>query len=150
MRQSVVNIFRLPMIYAVAVALAVRALAVTVPEPLMRAINLPRAGAIPLMQLLLGVQLARTSRQIDLRFVGSATAMRLVVSAALALGLSALMRLEGVTRSVSVVQASMPTAVSVLALSIEFGSDPEKVGSVVFVSTLASALSLTVLIALLS
>ena len=149
-RQSLRNIFRLPLIYALAVAVAVRASGLAVPEPLMRAIGLPRAGAIPLMQLLLGAQLARASRHIDLRFVASATAMRLVGGAAVALGLSALMGLSGLARSASVVQASMPTAVSVVAFSIEFGSDSQEVGSVVFVSTLASALTLTVLIAFLS
>jgi predicted permease len=149
-RQSLANILKLPIIYAAVAALAVRGLGLGLPEPLVRAIDLPRAGAIPLMQLLLGAQLAQTSRHVDLRFVGSATAMRLVGSAAVALGLSALMGLGGLTRTVGVVQASMPSAVTVLAFSIEFGSDPEEVGSVVLLSTLASALTLTVLIALLS
>ncbi len=148
-RQSLLNIFRLPLVYALAAALLVRLLGITVPEPLMRAIDLPRAGAIPIMQLLLGAQLARTSRQVDVRFVGSAVAARLVGGAVTALGLSALMGLQGVARNAGVVQASMPTAVTVVALSIEFGSAAEQVGSVVFFSTLASALTLTLLIAFL-
>lgn len=149
-RQSFLNIFRLPLVYALAGALLVRLLGITVPEPLMRAIDLPQVGAIPIMQLLLGVQLARTSRHVDLLLIGSATLVRLVGGAAIGLGLSALMGLQGVARSASVVQASMPTAVSVVALSVEFGADAEQVGSVVFFSTLASALTLTLLIAFLA
>lgn len=147
--QSVRNIFRLPLVYAVVAALAVRALGVTLPTPVLRAISLPRAGAIPIMQLLLGVQLARVSRGVDRRFIALAVAVRLVGGAALAVGLSTALGLEGLARSVSIVQASMPTAVSTLALSVEFGSDPEEVGSAIFFSTLGSAVTLTVLLAYL-
>ncbi len=149
-RESIRNVLRLPLVYALAVGLAVRALGLTLPVPLMRAVDLPRAGAIPLMQLLLGVQLARISRRLDLRFVGSATAVQLVGSALVALGLTALLGLRGLARQVSVVEASMPTAVSTLALSIEFGSNPEEVGGVVFLSTLVSPVTLTLVLALVS
>ncbi len=149
-RQSIRNVFRLPLIYAVTVALLVRAVGFTPPSFLMRAVSLPQAGAIPLMQLLLGVQLASISRRLDLRFVSTAAGVQLVGSAAVAFGLAALMGLHGLTRSVAVVEASMPTAVTTLALSVEFGSNPEEVGGVVFLSTLVSPVTLTFVLAFLS
>jgi predicted permease len=106
-------------------------------------------GAIPVAQLLLGAQLARISRHVDLRFVGTAAAMRLLGAPALGLVLSAAMGMGGLARCVSVVQAGMPTAINTVAISIEFGSDLQEVGGVVFVSTLASAVTLTGLLALL-
>ncbi len=148
-RRSAANVFRLPLVYAVLVALAIRALGITVPAPLMRAIELPRQGAIPLAQFLLGAQLARISRGVNLRFVGAATAFRLLGGAAMGLALSLAMGMGGLARAVSVVQAGMPTAASTLVLSVEFGSDSEEVGGVVFASTVASAATLTLLLALL-
>lgn len=148
--KSIRNVLGLPLVYALAIALVIRGLGVKVPAPLMAAVSLPRAGAIPLMQLLLGVQLARISRRLDVRFVGSAAALQLVGSAAVALGLTTLLGLHGLTRNVTVVEASMPTAVSTLALSIEFGSNPEEVGGAVLLSTLASPITLTLLLALLT
>ncbi len=148
-RQSIRNVFKLPLIYAVTVALAVRALGLTVPDFIMRAVSMPQAGAIPLMQILLGVQLARISRKLDLRFVGSAATVQLVGSAAMAFALAAVMGLHGLTRQVAITEASMPAAVSILALSIEFGSNPEEVGGVVFLSTLLSPLTLTLVLGLL-
>jgi len=59
------------------------------------------------------------------------------------------MGMTGPAQNASVVQASMPTTVSVVALSTEFGTDAQEVGGVVFLSTLASALSLTGLLVLL-
>ena len=149
MRQSIKNIFRLPLIYAVAVAMVVRLLGVRLPDFLMRAVSMPQAGAIPLMQILLGVQLARISRKLDLRFVGSAATVQLVGSAAMAFVLAAVLGLQGITRQAVITEASMPAAVSILALSIEFGSSPEEVGGVVFLSTILSPLTLTVVLSLL-
>ncbi len=148
-RQSLANVFRLPLIYAVAGALAVRALGLALPAPVLRAIELPRMGAIPLAQFLLGAQLARISRNVDLRFVGAATLLRLLGGPAVALALSAAMGMSGLARSASVVQASMPTAISTVVLSIEFGSKLEEVGGAVLLSTLGSAVTLTLLLALL-
>jgi len=147
--QSIRNVFRLPLVYALTIALAVRLLGLTVPDFILRAIDMPRAGAIPLLQLLLGVQLARISRRLNLRFVGSAAAVQLVGSPLVAFGLAALLGLHGLTRSASILEASMPAAVSTLALSIEFGSNPEEIGGVVFLSTLLSPLTLTLVLALL-
>jgi len=146
-RESALNVLRLPLIYAVLLALAVRALGLAVPAPLMRAIDLPHDGAIPLAQFLLGAQLARISRRVDLGFVGAATFFRLVVGAAMALALSAAMGMTGLARNASVIEASMPTAITIAALSMEFGTDSQEVGSIVFLSTLASAVSLTLLLA---
>ena len=148
MRQSLRNVFKLPLIYAVAVAMIVRLLGKP-PEFVMRAVSMPQAGAIPLMQILLGVQLARISRKLDLRFVGSAATVQLVGSAVMAFALAAVMGLQGITRQTLITEASMPAAVSILALSIEFGSNPEEVGGVVFLSTLLSPLTLTVVLGLL-
>jgi len=148
MRQSLRNVFKLPLIYAVAIAMIVRLIGKP-PEFLMRAVSMPQAGAIPLMQILLGVQLARISRKLDLRFVGSAATVQLVGSAIMAFALAAVMGLQGITRQTLITEASMPAAVSILALSIEFGSNPEEVGGVVFLSTLLSPLTLTVVLGLL-
>jgi len=148
LRASLRNVLRLPLIYAVAVALLLRLLQVTLPDFLMRAVNMPRAGAIPLLQLLLGVQLARISRRLDLRFVGTAASVQLLASAAVAFGLSAVLGLQGLTRQVTIVEASMPAAVTILALSLEFGTSPEEVGGVVFLSTVLSPLTLTAVLAL--
>lgn len=148
-RRSIGNVLRLPLIYAAALALLVRATGLHLPDFLTRALSLPQAGAIPLMQILLGVQLARISQRIDLRFVGVATFVKLVGGAALAFGLAPLMGLRGLAHDVSVVETSMPTAVTTLALSLEFGTSAEEVGGVVFLSTLLSPLTLTAVLALL-
>jgi predicted permease len=53
------------------------------------------------------------------------------------------------TRQVTIIQASMSTAAMAGVLATEFGSDAEFTTAVVLVSTLASIISLSVLLATL-
>jgi hypothetical protein len=98
---------------------------------------------------LLGVQLRRNSLGRDLKRVSVATALRLVVAPLLSLIVAALVGLTGDARRASVLEASMPTAVTSIILSLEFDVLPEFVTGVVFLSTILSPLSLTLLIAFL-
>ena len=68
----------------------------------------------------------------------------------IALLLADWLSLAGSTLQACVVEASMPTAVTTTVLAIEFDAKPEFVTSVVFLSTLASPITLTPLIALVS
>ena len=75
--------------------------------------------------------------------------IRLFAGAAIAALLAPLMGLQGLARQVGIVQASMPTAVSSGLMAIEFDAEADKVSSAIFISTLLSSITLTVLIALL-
>ncbi len=101
------------------------------------------------MLLLVGVQLAKTSSAGELKVIGLATFVRLVAAPAVALVLAAWLGLTGVTRQVCVTQASMPTAVTTTILATEFEAEPQFVAGVVFVSTLVSVITLTLLLALI-
>lgn len=148
-RESLTNVFRVPMIYAMVLALAVRATGLDLPEVILRPVRLAGEAAIPVMLVVLGTELARSSVRRGLGAVGLAAAVRLVGAAAVAWVVAGLMGLEGVTRQVCIVQASMPTAVFTIVLSLEFNADSGFVTSAVLVSTLASIVTLTVLLGLL-
>ena len=60
-----------------------------------------------------------------------------------------LLGLTGAARQAAILQASMPAAVITTVLALEFDAAPAFVTSVVFVSTLLSPLTLTLLIAYL-
>jgi predicted permease len=93
--------------------------------------------------------LARTSLAGELKVIGLATFVRLAVAPAVALVLAAWLGLTGMTRQACVTEASMPTAVTTIILATEFEAEPQFVAGVVFVSTLVSAITLTLLLALI-
>ena len=148
-RQSVRGVLRLPVVYAAVAAVAMRLLHYTPPETLLRPIGTIGQAAVPVMLILLGMQLSRTQLRDDKRLVVFATAYKLVAMCLLAVALAAMFNLEGLPRHVGIVESSTPTAVTAVLLSTEFGARPDLVASTVFLSTLAAALSLTVILALL-
>lgn len=143
------RVLKLPGIYAFLLALALRLLNVTVPAPLLSPISLIGRAAVPVLLMMLGLQLSQTRLGHQTASVAVGVVLRLVVGALVAIGLAPLFGLQGLARSVGIVEASTPTAVTSSLMAIEFDADPEFVTSVIFASTLCSALTLTILIALL-
>jgi predicted permease len=143
------NVFKVPIVYGALAGFAVNLAAITVPEPVAKAVDLVGGASVPLMLLLVGVQLSRTSLASELKVVGLATFVRLIVAPAVALVLAAWLGLTGVTRQACITEASMPTAVTSTILATEFEAKPQLVAGVVFVSTLTSVITLTLLLALI-
>lgn len=146
-RTSLLNIFKIPMIYAIAAAFAVNVTNRAVPDAILKPLNMAGDAAIPLMLLLLGAQLARASMGGQFRLISMAVFVRLVGGAIVGLVVATLMGLTGVTRQACLVEHSTPTAVMTSILAIEFGTEPEFVTGVIFASTLASIVTMTLLVA---
>ncbi|NLE51842.1 MAG: AEC family transporter [Chloroflexi bacterium] len=148
-RRAVGNVLRVPLPYAVVLGFVLNAADITLPVPVARATEVLGQAAIPAMLTVLGLQLSQASLQLKtLRPALLAAGMRLTVAPMIALVMVALIGLSGVTRQVSLVQASMPTAVISGVLATEFGGreDAEFVTSVIVLSTALSMLTLSVLL----
>lgn len=150
-RQVLLHALTLPTTYALVAALLFRATAWTVPVALDRSISLLSQGAIPVMLVLLGMQIAAVTSWPRSRVVliGLATGLHLLVAPAIALGLVGVLGLTGSTRQALVLEAGMPAAVISTILATEYNLDAAFVSSAVLISTLLSPLTLTPLIALL-
>lgn len=153
---GLVQLLRMPQVYAVLAALAVRVGGLRLdPEgggvlnDAFRGVALVGDAAVPLLLVILGLQLAETGRITEGPRVALATVLRLGLSVPLALGLSYLLSLDELTTKLAVMLSSMPTAVNVTILAIEFNVRPRFVSSVVVVSTAASVFTLTLILVLL-
>jgi len=141
------NVFRTPLFYGVALALMVKSTGAEVPTFLLRPLDLLAQATVPTLLILLGVQLVGVRVGKRLPLIGTATALRLVAAPALAFGLTLLFGFQGLMRDVAVLDSSMPTAVNALVLASYYDRDPRLVSSVVLTTTVLSALSLTLLLA---
>jgi predicted permease len=145
------NVFKVPIVYAVLLAVFVKLINLDVTgSPIFKAVEMVGQGAVPLMLLLLGMQLAKAPLAQGMKMASLAALIRLVVSPLIAWPLANWLGLTGSTLQACVVEASMPTAVTTAVLAIEFDARPEFVTSVIFLSTLASPITLTPIIALVS
>ncbi len=150
-RDSLLNVFKVPLVYGLAIGLIINFGAVPVPLPIQRVIGLLGQAAVPGMMVVLGIQLAHTSVTSLRGRIGPialASTTRLLIAPAVAFGLVSLFGLSGVGRQVAILQASMPTAVMATVLATEFENDTGFVTATVMVDTLASLVTLSVLLTL--
>jgi predicted permease len=143
------RLLSLPPIYAAIGAILVYFFAIPVPSPLMSAIEIMGRGAIPVMLLVLGMQMADMQGNGGLRLTVPAIGLRLLVGPLVAVLVAGLVGLQGLSRSVGIIEASMPTAVITIILATEFELQPTAVTSIVIGSTLLSPITLSLMITLL-
>lgn len=157
---AVKRVFKIPLIYAVAVALLARAADVVPPveSTAMETLGLVGDAAIPVMLLILGIQLANTDYGAALSQIGFASVLKMAVAPAVAIAIAVAVGFSDPTVARTfVMESAMPSAITPLILLIEFAGDvevggvtvPEFVSTVVAVTTLLSIPILTVLISIL-
>lgn len=148
-RQSLARLWRMPPLYAALSAVVVYSFGVHIPAPLLRGIEVAGAGAIPTMLLVLGMQLADVQGKAPLRLSVPAISLRLLVAPVVAVGITALLGLEGLGRATSIIEASMPPAVFNIILATEFDLQPSAVTRIVAMATLLSPVTLAATITFL-
>jgi hypothetical protein len=148
-RQALAGVFKVPAVYGVMAAVAVMLLRVEVPPVVMRPIQLLSGASLPCMILVLGMQMERADKIEQPVLVGVASVLSLIVTPLLAWGLVQTLGLSGAARQAAMIQSSMPTAVVTTILALEYQVAPTFVTGTVFLTTLLSPFTVTVLIALL-
>ncbi len=145
-RQSLFNIFRIPLIYAVVAACLLSYFEVDVPAFITAPMSLLGSAAIPVAMILLGIQLSRTHVHTDYHPLVLSNIYRLALSPFLGIAITHFMGVEGLLRSVLIIECSMPTAINAALIAIEFDAKPGFVSSAVLTSTVLSIGSLAVLL----
>jgi predicted permease len=148
-RNALIGVARIPAVYGALAAVLTLSLGIEVPAPVRAPITLLSDAAVPMMILVLGMQLERASRPERPAVVAAAVVVSLVLTPLVAMGIAHLVGLRGAAFQAGVLQTSMPTAVITTILAVEFDVLPDFVTSVVFVSTLLSPLTVTLMIAYL-
>jgi malate permease and related proteins len=146
--RSVLAVLKTPALIAVPPALLVNWLGWELPPLVMRPVELLSDGMIPTMLVALGVQLAAAGLPRLDADMAVASAVRLIGGPALALALAAPFSVEGIARSTGVLQAAMPAAVLASIIAVENDLIPSFVITAVLFSTVASVVTLTVVLAL--
>lgn len=141
---------RTPLIYAMAAALILSGLGVTVPRWVANTAELAGAMAVPLMLMSLGVALANMQAP----HLGRSTAMaavRLALGTAGGWAVATLMfHDDSMAKGVVILQSAMPVAVFNYLFAAIYRNRPDEVAGMVLVSTLMAMLWLPVLVAILT
>jgi len=136
----------MPGLYALIAGLLLKVLAVPVPDPIFEPLKLIGDSLVPFLLLVLGMQLAAVDLRGSWKAASAATVLRLVVAAGVSFGLARLLGLSGLARQTMILENSMPSAILGVALAQEFDTAPALITKIIFLSTLAGLLTLTVLL----
>lgn len=147
-KAAVLENLRMPMTYAVLLAVLCRWLNVPVPHPISVSLDLMAQGLVPTALVTLGSQLVGIRFYIRNLSVILGIVTRLLISPAIAAAVCWGLGISGVAAQVVVICAAAPSAVNTVLLAIEYRSDPDFASQTVFISTLLSALSMPLVIAL--
>ena len=145
-KQALLGLLRVPMLYALIIALVFVRTGWSVPAPLDRSITILAAAAVPCMLILLGLELSRVAWSKHIAALVAAIALRLLAGPLVGSGMASVFHLEGTARQAGITQASMPTAVLTTVLASEYNVEPQLVTAIVFFSTILSPLTLTPLL----
>jgi len=148
-KEAIMSVFKMPILYAVVAGAACNQLGITIPEPFEKSIKVASGAAIPVMLVVLGIELSRVTMEKNHFVIGLATFIRLIVTPIIGFPLALLLDLQGIPRAVCIIEASMPTAVVASIIAVEFDVRPKLVTGIIFVSTLASVITLTFLLEIL-
>ncbi len=145
---SLVSVAKLPTSYAAVAGLAVGTLSLELPVAIARPAQIMGDAAIPAMLIVLGIQLASMREMAGVRAIAGVLVIRLMVSSIVAYGLVQLLQFDDLTSKVLIVVAGMPTAVLTIILATQYKGKPELASGIVVAGTLASLVSVTVVLSL--
>jgi malate permease and related proteins len=146
LKDAVLGLFKIPTLYAVLLAMLMNGFHITLPDPVARAVQLAADGTIPLMLTLLGIELSRAQLTGSMRAMQLSVPLRLIVAPVIALILAALLGFSNPARQGAVTEAAMPAMVSATVLATEYELDSKLITAIIFISTLLSPLTLTLLL----
>ncbi len=149
-RAALKNIMGIPTMYMILIAGVLRALSFDVPVPVLSSVVFLSKGVVPVALIALGAQLSESKFSLGDASMLVANFIRLIVSPLIAFAMCWVLQMDAVITQVLVIGAATPTAVNSLLLAIEFDGDAEYASQTILMTTLLSAITISVVIYLLT
>ena len=146
--RGLTQVLKAPYLYAFLLAMLLRTTSADLPLSVFRAVDLLATAAIPGQLLMLGIQLSRVRLHhfgVDSMLL---SVMKLTIPPLLGWGLTLMLGIDGLLQSVLIVEAGMPSAVNALILATNYRRNTELAATTVFVSTVLSLGTITLLLIL--
>lgn len=147
-KEAIINVLKLPMIYVVLLGFVFKGLQIGIPSPIESSLSILANGVVPLALLTLGAQLSNAKLSLINKTLPIAVILRLIISPLIAYAMTLIMGMSGEMARVLILGAAAPTAVNSVLLAIEFKGDAEYASETVFLTTLLSTITVTIVIIL--
>lgn len=150
LKDTLRTISRMPVIYAVPLAILLKELHVPIPQPVYEPVTYIANGYTALALLTLGVQLAQMKWQPErLADIAWSNALRLCGGPVIGFAIVWAMGLNGLMAQALVLSCAVPTSLASVLLAVEFDNEPDFASQAVFASTVLSTVTVTIVIYLI-
>jgi malate permease and related proteins len=150
-KSGVIAYLKLPMVYCLILALALKAFHVKMPEFLTYPLHQIADAIVPLSMLTLGMQLAQRRPELRAKIILPVLFLKLIAMPAVATAIVVFFRLwPSMVGAVIIVASAGPTAVNTVLLAMEQKGDVELAAECVFWTTVFSALTATLVLSLVA
>jgi predicted permease len=151
LKESLLSIAKMPIIYGAMTGILFQLAAVPVPGFLMQPVSLIADATIPTIMIVLGMQLATIKRkEVKRANLYIIVVMKMLIAPAVAVGLIMLLPIDGMLAKILIILAAMPTAANTTMFSLQFDTEPDLVSYSTLVTTLLSIVTIPLLLAILS
>ncbi len=147
-RKAIKSVVKMPIIHALFIAFIWQHFHLPLPVNIGKVIDMLGNAAIPTIMLVLGMQLAEIKfERVSWSKLNLALILRLIISPVLAaLIVYFLLPVDHLLGNVMIVEAAMPASAIMTLYALQYDNQPDLVSSITFISTIISALTLTLLL----
>ena len=143
-KASMHQIFSMPSIYAIPLALLLKYFNVDITStPIWPTLEYVKSGLVPIALISLGVQLSKTKFDVRNVNVNIAVFVRLIIGPMIALALIHILGFNRIIAQVLLISYSVPTAVNTALIAVECDNNQDFASQEVMVSTILSGVTLT-------
>lgn len=146
-KRALLNIIKMPVLYAILLVVILKLCGVTVPQTIMTPLDYLSNAFIAMALTNLGVQLADTRLGKGLGKVVAVSVIKVIIAPLTGFALVLLLGIKGVLAAALIIGLSTPTAVNSAVIAQEFNNEPEFAAQVVFMTTVFCTFTLPPVIA---
>lgn len=144
-RESVISVFKIPVIYGAIAGVGFQLVNINIHESLMEIIQMTGNASIPVVMLILGMQLAKiTKEQFNVTDISIVVVIRMVASPLIAAALVPIMPVDETMQLVFILLNAMPVAANTTMLAVQFNVKPNSVSFATLLTTLLSLITIPI------
>ena len=149
-REAVTNIFKIPVIHGAIAGVLFQLFNIRLDEGIMDIVEMTGNAAIPVVMLILGMQLARiTKESFAIKDVTAVVSIRMIISPVIAALLVLVMPVDETMKMVFILLNAMPVAANSTMLAVQFNVKPNVVSFATLITTLISIITIPICLYLL-
>ncbi|WP_310549944.1 AEC family transporter [Paenibacillus glufosinatiresistens] len=145
-RVVLIGFLKMPVPYALAIGLLLRAFSVPLPDFIGKPLTYAQQSMVAVALLTLGAQIVKYPLRLDRTDIYLSLVLRVIIAPCIGLLLVLGLGIDGIPGQALIIASGMPTGVNASLLAEEYGNEPDFAAQTVLVSTLVNVVTITALI----